>query len=395
MDPHGTPPDAPTNPVARPVVAGQKPVAPDPAYDPPPAKYVQPPAEYLQPVSPPPIWIPGDQPLPPGLSPRGKPARVRRRRRFGWGKRITALIVVLLLVAVGIFWSWDASLHRVNALPSYANRVGSTAGTNWLIVGSDSRENLTPAERQKLATGYAAGGRTDTIMLIHTGSKKTTLVSLPRDSYVPIDGHGSNKINAAYAFGGASLLVRTVEQVTGLRIDHYAEIGFGGFASMVDAVGGVRICVDQAISDGNAGLNLAAGCQKLNGEQALGYVRSRKFANGDLTRVQHQRQLLAALLSKVASPGTLINPFTSIPLGYDAVDALTVDKGSHIWDVITLGLALRDAGGSKGTTLTVPIAGFATEAGAGSVVLWDHTKALALFNALKDDNPVPASLLPK
>ena len=302
---------------------------------------------------------------------------------------------MLLLVAVGIFWSWDAGLHRTDALKSYPGRVANTAGTNWLIVGSDSRADLTPAQRKALATGDAAGSRTDTIMIVHTGSKKTTLLSLPRDTYVPIDGHGKNKLNAAFAFGGASLLVRTVEEVTGLHIDHYAEIGFGGFASMVDAVGGVRICVAQAMNDGNAGLNIPAGCQTLNGAEALGYVRSRKFATGDLERVQHQRQFLAALLSKVASAGTLINPFKSIPLGYDAVDALTVDNGSHIWDVASLGLALRDAGGGKGYTLTVPIAGFANEGAVGSVVLWDRTKALELFAALKNDQPIPAALVPK
>jgi LCP family protein required for cell wall assembly len=376
MEPDGTPPGAPTNPAARPVVAGPG----------------QPPGP---PPTPAPPWHPGDQPLPPELSARQDQQGPRKRRRFGWGKRITALVVVLLLVTVGIFWSWDAGLHRTNALRSYTGRPGNTAGTNWLIVGSDSRSDLTPAQRKKLATGFAAGSRTDTIMLVHTGSKKTSLVSLPRDTFVPIEGHGSNKLNAAFAFGGASLLVRTVEQVTGLRIDHYAEIGFAGFATMVDAVGGVRLCIAQAINDGNAGLNIGAGCQTLNGAQALGYVRSRKFATGDLERVQHQRQFLSALLSKVASPGTLINPFKSIPLGYDAVDALVVDKGSHIWDVVSLGLALRDAGGGKGTTLTVPVSGFANEAGAGSVVLWDHAKALRLFAALKNDDPLPADLLPK
>jgi LCP family protein required for cell wall assembly len=388
MEPSGTPPDAPTNPVARPVVAGQAP----PAVPPPP-----PPPPPL----PPPIWEPGNQPLPPELSPRGAPGKpgkpggpkARKKRRFSWPKRIVALLTLLILAAVGIFWSWDASLHRTNALVSYPGRVANTKGTNWLIVGSDSRADLSPAERKKLATGFAEGGRTDTIMLVHTGSGKTSLVSLPRDTYVPIDGHGHNKLNAAYAFGGPSLLVKTVEQITGLRIDHYAEIGFAGFAGMVDAVGGVRICVSQAINDGNAGLNIKAGCQKLDGAQALGYVRSRDFATGDLERVQHQRQFLAALLSKVASPGVLLNPFQSIPLGYDAADALTVDEGSHIWDVATLGLALRDAGGGKGNTLTVPISGFANEAGAGSVVLWDRTKALQLFDALKADKPLPADLV--
>ena len=245
MEPDGTPPDAPTNPVARPVVAA--PPRPLPPPQPPPSQQPQP------------AWIPGDQPLPPELSPRkpggpyapgapggpgGSDKPPRKKRRFGWGKRIVALIMLLILVAAGLFWSMDASLHRTNALVSYPGRVANTAGTNWLIVGSDSRANLTPAERAKLATGYAAGGRTDTIMIVHTGGKKTSLLSLPRDSYVPIDGHGSNKLNAAFAFGGASLLVKTVEQITGLRIDHYAEIGFDGFATMVDAVGGVRLCLD-------------------------------------------------------------------------------------------------------------------------------------------------------
>ncbi len=388
MEEQRTPPGASTNPAARPVIAGRYGTGPAPASP------AQPGPSAVPPASPPPPWHPGNAPLPPELSPRGKGEGPRTRRRFGWGKRISALVVVLLLVAVGILWSWDGGLHRTNALQSYPGRPANTKGTNWLIVGSDSRSDLTPAERKKLATGYAAGSRTDTIMIVHTGSKKTTLLSLPRDTYVPIDGHGKNKLNAAFAFGGPSLLVRTVEQVTGLRIDHYAEIGFGGFATMVDAVGGVRICVDQAINDGNAGLNLQAGCQTLNGTEALGYVRSRKFATGDLVRVQHQRQFLSALLSKITSPTTLINPFRSIPLGYDAVDSLTVDKGSHIWDVATLGLALRDAGGGKGVTMTVPVGGFATEAGAGSVVLWDRPKALRLFAALKLDDPVPADLLP-
>jgi LCP family protein required for cell wall assembly len=372
MDRDPTPPDAPTNPGARPVGTAS------PAQAPP--------------------LIPGDAPLPPELSPRGPSKPPRAKRRFT-AKRILigflVLILVLILTGVGIAWSMDSDLHRTNALQNYPGRPGNTAGTNWLIVGSDSRADLTPAQREKLATGYAAGGRTDTIMLVHTGGKKTSLISLPRDTYVPIDGHGRNKLNAAFAFGGPALLVRTVEQVTGVHIDHYAEIGFAGFASMVDAVGGVRICVDQPINDGNAGLNIPAGCQTLNGAEALGYVRTRKFATGDLERVQHQRQFLSALLAKVASTGTLINPFTSIPLGYDAVDALTVNNGTHLWDVLTLGLALRDAGGGKGYTLTVPIAGFATEPGAGSVVLWDRAKALRLFAAIKADSPLPADLIPK
>jgi LCP family protein required for cell wall assembly len=123
------------------------------------------------------------------------------------------------------------------------------------------------------------------MMLLHYGSGGTSLISLPRDSYVPIRGHGSNKLNAAFAFGGPKLLVETVEKTTGIHIDHYAEIGFGGFVGVVDAVGGVDICVKENIKDPKAGLNLKAGCQTLDGGKDLGYVTTREFARADLQRV--------------------------------------------------------------------------------------------------------------
>jgi LCP family protein required for cell wall assembly len=218
------------------------------------------------------------------------------------------------------------------------------------------------------------------------------LISLPRDSYVPIPGHGRNKLNAAFSFGGAKLLTRTVEEATGLRIDHFAQIGFGGFANMVNAVGGVNICVDKAINDPKAGLNLNAGCQKLNGAQALGYVRTRATANADLDRVKHQRQFLAALVSQSARPTVLLNPFRSISLGSNAVDSLTVDNGTHIWSVARLGLALRGLSGGKGVTTTVPTSP-GVVSGAGDVLYWNRTDAIRLFDALDRDQKVPADLV--
>jgi LCP family protein required for cell wall assembly len=229
-------------------------------------------------------------------------------------------------------------------------------------------------------------------MLVHVGSAGTSLVSLPRDTYLPIPGHGRNKLNAAYSIGGASLLSRTVEEATGLRIDHFAQIGFGGFASMVDAIGGVRLCIAQPIDDPKAGLNLQAGCQTLNGPQALGYVRTRAFANADLDRVRHQREFLAALVSQSATPGVVLNPFKSVPLGTNAVDTLTVDNGTHIWSVARLGLALRGLSGGKGVTTTVPIGSTPTISGVGDVVMWDRTNAVRLFDALDQDKAVPADL---
>jgi LCP family protein required for cell wall assembly len=336
---------------------------------------------------------PGYQQGYPGYGWQDEPPRRRRR----WGRRIAMLLVLLLVAIVGLAVVADRRLNRVEALADYRGRPAATPGTDWLIVGSDTRKGLSAAEKRKLATGDTGNdpGRTDTIMLLHVprGGGQAVLVSLPRDSYVPIPGRGRNKLNAAFAFGGPQLLARTVETVTGIRLDHYLEIGFGGFAQLVDAVGGVRICVDKAIKDPNAGINLKAGCQVLNSRNALGYVRTRATAKGDLDRVERQQEFMGALIDKVASPGTLLNPMRSVPLLLDGSEALTVDDGDHIWHLGRLGLALRDISGGKGVKTTVPIGGSDNVKTAGAVLLWDREKALALFNALKADRPVPSGVL--
>ena len=154
------------------------------------------------------------------------------------------------------------------------------------------------------------------MMLLHIprGTGKPVLISLPRDSYVPIPGHGRNKLNAAHAFGGPKLLSRTVEEVTGIRLDYgYMEVGFDGFASVVDAVGGVQICPETAMRDPMAGLNVKAGCQEANSKTALAYVRARHSGRGDLDRVERQQEFLGALIKKSTSPATVLNPFRSVP----------------------------------------------------------------------------------
>jgi LCP family protein required for cell wall assembly len=312
------------------------------------------------------------------------------RRRPRWGRRIAVAAAVLLVLLLGLLVWMDTRLNRVDALTDYDGRPAVTPGTDWLIVGSDSREGLSGERRRQLATGDAAGRRTDTMMLLHLsrGGGSPTLVSLPRDSYVPIPGHGSNKLNAAYAFGGPKLLAHTVENVTGIRIDHYMEVGFDGFASTVDAVGGVRLCVDHAMHDPKAGLDLRAGCQVLDSRKALGYVRTRASARGDLDRVERQREFLGALIDRATRPGVLLNPFKSIPLALNGTDSITVDNGDHLQHLIRFPFAMRAVSGGKGVATTVPIASTGTVSGAGSVVRWDRSKALALFNALKEDRPV-------
>ncbi|OBH01871.1 LCP family protein [Mycobacterium sp. E3247] len=333
---------------------------------------------------------------PPGPPPR--PTAPGPRRRRGWRRWTRAfastLVIGVLLVGIGAVcgavW-FDSRLHRDDVLTDYPGRPGPGRGTNWLLVGSDSRQGLSPEQQENLATGGDIGSsRTDTILLVHLpelwSGGRVTMVSIPRDSYVPIPGHGKDKINAAFAMGGAGLLVQTVEQATGLRLDHYAEIGFGGFAGVVDALGGVTVCPTAPLDDPLAGINLPAGCQKLNGRNALGYVRTRDTPRADLDRMVNQRQFVAALLRAAGSPAVWLNPWRWYSVPRAVADALTVDRGDHVWDLARLGWGLH---GSP-TAMTVPIGEF-TNGDAGSVVVWNHDEASRLFEALASDAPVPTA----
>ncbi|MER0075161.1 LCP family protein [Corynebacterium sp. KPL3739] len=305
-----------------------------------------------------------------------------RRKKTNPVKRFfgcVGIFVLLVVVCSLIFALWaDTRLTRVDALPD--EQVANTSGTNWLLVGSDSRQGLSEEDQQALGTGGDVGeGRTDTIMLLHIPrSGRAQLVSIPRDSYVEVPGFGMDKINAAFAYGGPKLLAQTVEGNTGLHIDHYAEIGMGGLANVVDSVGGVDICVAEPINDPLAGIDLQEGCQKLEGSDALGYVRTRATAMGDLDRVQRQREFFAALLDKITSPATLINPFRSISLINHTASSFIVGDGDHVWHLARVALAM----GSGVDTETVPIGGF-QDTVVGNVVLWDDEGAQQLWDSMK------------
>jgi len=333
----------------------------------------------------------------PAGPPPARPRKRRPRRKRAWGQLISlSLVIAVLLISAGILGGtlWmETALHHQPVLTDYPGRPAAGRGTTWLLVGSDSRQGLTVEQQQELATGGDTGnGRTDTILLVHVpalGSPTpTTMVSIPRDSYVPIPGYGRDKINAAFAMGGAPLLAQTVEQATGLRLDHYAEVGFGGFAVVVDALGGITVCPVAPMDDPLAGIELPAGCQKLDGRDALGYVRSRDTPRADLDRMINQRRFMSALLHRVASPAVWLNPWRWYSVPHAAADALTVDHGDHVWDMARLGWALH---GST-VALTVPIGEF-TGTDVGSVVVWDHDKAAQLFEALAADQTVPPAVL--
>src|SRR5580658_3826510 len=313
----------------------------------------------------------------------GRPGRRGRRIALILG---TAVVVLIAGVA-GTYFLLNGKLNRSVTLPATSL---TSAGTNWLITGSDSRAGLSRAEIDALHVGFDQGTlNSDSIMLLHMGSGRPVLISIPRDSYVNIPGHGYNKINAALAYGGASLLTQTVENVTGLKIDHYMGIGFSGLVAVVNKIGGVPICLKTALNDSDSGVHLAAGCHNLNGVQALAFVRDRhSFATEDLQRIQDQRAFLSALLKKATTPGVYLNPFTALAFGSAAASAISVDQGTHLSDLVSAAMALRDP-----QTGTVPIANSNYYTNAGDAVQWNQAKALELFNALKNGQTVPSSLL--
>jgi LCP family protein required for cell wall assembly len=326
----------------------------------------------------------------PGTGPGGGAGQRSPVRRI---LLIVMTVVLVLLVLSGLTYFYlDSKLTRANVLMDYPGRPAAGAGQNWLITGSDSRQGLTRKEERKLHTGRdVSGQRSDTIMLLHIPANggRAVLISLPRDSYVPIPGHGWNKINAAYSFGGPVLLAKTVQNATGLQIQHYMGIGFGGLVNVVNAVGGVEMCLPHRVHDQASGLRLKKGCQTLNGGQALSFVRDRHtFATQDLQRVQDQRLFLGALLRKVTSTGTLLNPFAAVPAAFGAAGTLQVDSGTHLYQLLQVAFALRNP-----ETTTVPIANANYVTPAGDAVQWDRARASRLFNDLNTDRPVPRHLL--
>ncbi|HXB50101.1 MAG TPA: LCP family protein [Streptosporangiaceae bacterium] len=315
---------------------------------------------------------------------------LRPKRIFG----VLAVIIALVLVAsIGTYFYLNSKLTRKDILVSYAGRPAPGSGTNWLIAGSDSRQGLTKKQERRFSTGALDNtgyGRSDTILVLHIpASGKPLLISFPRDSYVRIPGYGMNKINAAYSFGGPALLAKTIQNNTGLYINHFMDIGFGGFVRVVNAVGGVRMCLKHSLNDRASGLHLHTGCQVLNGGDALAYVRDRhNFATQDLQREQDQRIFLKALLSKMTSPGVILNPFAALPAASGAVSTLTVDKGTSLYQLFRVAEAMRNP-----QTTTVPIANSNFPTPAGDAVEWNSSQAKRLFNDLQTGQAVPKKLI--
>ncbi|MFF8387682.1 LCP family protein [Streptomyces kanasensis] len=318
-----------------------------------------------------------------------------------WGRRVKVgaitVAVVVLATTIGTYFWADGRMRREVDLSKVIERPQEGDCTTYLIVGSDSREGMTAEDKKRLHTGSADGKRTDSMMILAACGSGNTMISLPRDSDVEIPtfvgsqsgktfkGSGRRvKLNAAYAEDGPELLVRTVEHNTGLRIDHYAEIGFAGFANIVDALGGVEITIDKGFKDKKSGADFQAGKQTLDGEQALAFVRTRyAFAESDLARTKNQQKFLAALAGQAATPGTVLNPFAFYPTLGAGLDTLIVDKDMSLFDLAEMFFAMKGVNGGDGTSMNMPVSG-----SRGGNLVWDKAKVRELVRQIQNDEKV-------
>ena len=297
-----------------------------------------------------------------------------------------------------------AAIPKIDAFGGLDNRPKKeSSAVNYLIVGSDTREGLSRAEIKRLKVGgteVAAGKRSDTMLLIHISKKrdKAAIISIPRDTYALIPEHTTSqgkvipathsKINSAFNWGGAPLLIQTFEEMSGLRIDHYIEVNFVGFVRMVDALGGVEICTKKDIDDPKSHLVLPAGRHTLDGVDSLKYVRTRQFDGlGDLGRMKRQQEFASAMLRKATSAGVLLNPVKMIDFINSALDSVVTDEGLSQGDLLTLGKQLRNLSASSVRTLTIPLKYYNySKNGVSAAVLWDPVLAPELFERIKNDD---------
>lgn len=337
-----------------------------------------------------------------------------------------ALILVLVLIVVLVVNGILGAIHK-KACDACESAIGGK-GLNILLIGSDSRAGLSKAQQNNLHVGHDPGQRSDTMILVHfpANGGKADMVSLPRDSYVTIPAHcdggatpkhgkcakgasliptQQNKLNAAYAFGGANLAVRTVEYNTNVPIQHYIEINFQGFVNMVEKLGGVTVCNQSAINDPvrrtstgyiGSGLNIPAGKVTLDGTQALEYVRAREFdPSGDLGRIQRQQKFMAAMLNKAESAGVLINLPKLYSFLHAVASSLTTDSGLSKSEELSLAKKLHSISPKAVDLLTVPLSNTNYSTAAGDAVLWDPVLSKRLFGDFRNDTSINNVIRPK
>jgi LCP family protein required for cell wall assembly len=333
----------------------------------------------------------------PAPAPHKRPGHRGRKILLGF---LTLVLVLVIAGGASAYYLNSRIDKNVERIPdAFAEIPASTRPTkapvakgkeepvNILVGGSDLRsgDQTTGNAADAPKAWESSGQRTDAIMLVHiSGDRKTVdVMSIPRDSWVSIPGHGKNKVNAAYSLGGPSLYIQTIEQVTGVRMDHLAFIDWDGFKALTDAVGGIDLTFDKAVH--GVEKTYGPGTVHMNGTDALDYVRERKsLPGGDFDRQKRQQNFLRAVMKKTLSQGTLSNPITLTKVLNAATDNLSVDDEFSTGQIRDLALSLRSIRSSNVTFLSVPNDGTGME-GDQSVVYLDARRCALLFAAVKND----------
>ncbi|MEU1852545.1 LCP family protein [Streptomyces sp. NPDC019990] len=276
---------------------------------------------------------------------------------------LVAALLALLGLGGGLWWATDHYGDQVTRVPHAfpdGPRPEASEGTTFLLAGVDSRSRKpTTGDDAKAPLWKAGAQRSDTVMLAHLGpgEEAAHTVSLPRDSWVPIPGHGQAKINAAFSRGGPALLVRTVERLTGVRVDHFAVIDWHGFTALTDAVGGVPITVRENSYDPEQRKHFTVGTHTMNGEEALSYVRQRHgLPGGELDRIKRQQQFLRSLVGEIRADVRLTDPLGAARLLDALTAAVSVDDHLSNADLRDLVLGLRHLNAADASLTTAPIA---------------------------------------
>ncbi|MBV9792741.1 MAG: LCP family protein [Actinobacteria bacterium] len=326
------------------------------------------------------------------LAARVATSRTARRRRLGLV--VCGVMSALVLLVAGGAWGLTGYINdTIKRVDAGTAGAATTGPLNILVAGVDQRAGLTHHQEVMLHVGSDVSFNSDTLMVAHISADRSrvTVVSIPRDSWVAIPGHGMSKINAAYGYGGPKLMVQTVENATGLTINDYVEVNFLGFVKVIDALGGVNICLPQAVDDSYSGLQLSAGEHHVDGITALAYARDRhSFAASDLARIQDQQKLISSALTSAIGSGLLANPVRLSSFIGATLSALTVDKNLNVSALADQmkGISSRDV-----RFMTVPVANenYVTPTGQDAVQ-WNQAAASALFSKLRSDqNLAPAT----
>jgi LCP family protein required for cell wall assembly len=317
-------------------------------------------------------------------------------RLTGRRKRILVSVLAGVMVLLGAITIGGYVL--VHRLQSNVARVGGTfdgipeserptkapasvGGTTFLMVGSDSRDDVPTTGSKAKGNAMAAGDhRTDTIMMVHIPPDRHSIsvISIPRDSWVDIPGRGKNKVNAAYAFGGPALLIRTLEQLTNVRIDHFAVIDFYGFKSIIDAIGGIDLDVPSDTTGRTVNTHL-------DGSAALTYVRERhSLPQGDLDRVKRQQNLIRVVMAKVSTVDPTSNPVQAYKLLDAGTSAISFDSQFSDSDMRSLAFGLRGMQSGGVNFMTAPVTGTGME-GTQSIVRLNQAQCAELWKSINNE----------